>query len=213
MLRIWACMEANFYDLTVLDTIKLVSCSFADHITYFLCTFCSTNTFMFVSGLCFSHQAWHGAWWPGESLCWWDQYGQHHGAARPGSFPPLSLVTLQQARAESIHSVCCAYLSLWFLVFSVHHIGPMLQSWGSSSIGYWFFSNAILSGLFSCSSRLFPHCSHLFSSYDCLLDDPFEHKWPKLPELPGINYSMDEQCRFDFGVGYKMCTAVSPSHL
>lgn len=51
----------------------------------------------------------------------------------------------------------------------------------------------------------------LLSSYDCLLDDPFEHKWPKLPELPGINYSMDEQCRFDFGVGYKMCTAVSPS--
>uniref|UniRef100_A0AAY3ZTB5 ADAM metallopeptidase with thrombospondin type 1 motif, 14 n=1 Tax=Denticeps clupeoides TaxID=299321 RepID=A0AAY3ZTB5_9TELE len=44
-------------------------------------------------------------------------------------------------------------------------------------------------------------------SYDCLLDDPFEHKWPKQPELPGINYSMDEQCRFDFGVGYKMCTA------
>ncbi|XP_053166897.1 A disintegrin and metalloproteinase with thrombospondin motifs 14 isoform X4 [Hemicordylus capensis] len=44
-------------------------------------------------------------------------------------------------------------------------------------------------------------------SYDCLLDDPFEHKWPKLPELPGINYSMDEQCRFDFGVGYKTCTA------
>ncbi|KAL7982182.1 hypothetical protein Chor_001239 [Crotalus horridus] len=46
------------------------------------------------------------------------------------------------------------------------------------------------------------HCS-----YDCLLDDPFEHNWPKLPELPGVNYSMDEQCRFDFGVGYKMCTA------
>ncbi|XP_034758382.1 A disintegrin and metalloproteinase with thrombospondin motifs 3-like isoform X2 [Acipenser ruthenus] len=45
------------------------------------------------------------------------------------------------------------------------------------------------------------------NSYDCLLDDPFEHDWPKLPELPGINYSMDEQCRFDFGVGYKMCTA------
>ncbi|XP_068807068.1 A disintegrin and metalloproteinase with thrombospondin motifs 14 isoform X5 [Struthio camelus] len=44
-------------------------------------------------------------------------------------------------------------------------------------------------------------------SYDCLLDDPFEHQWPKLPELPGINYSMDEQCRFDFGVGYKTCTA------
>ncbi|XP_051529542.1 A disintegrin and metalloproteinase with thrombospondin motifs 14 [Myxocyprinus asiaticus] len=44
-------------------------------------------------------------------------------------------------------------------------------------------------------------------SYDCLMDDPFELKWPKLTELPGINYSMDEQCRFDFGVGYKMCTA------
>uniref|UniRef100_A0A8C1JQF9 ADAM metallopeptidase with thrombospondin type 1 motif, 14 n=1 Tax=Cyprinus carpio TaxID=7962 RepID=A0A8C1JQF9_CYPCA len=44
-------------------------------------------------------------------------------------------------------------------------------------------------------------------SYDCLLDDPFELKWPKLTELPGINYSMDEQCRFDFGVGYKMCSA------
>lgn len=61
------------------------------------------------------------------------------------------------------------------------------------------------------SSFLHMTYSHLFSSsYDCLLDDPFEHKWPKLPELPGINYSMDEQCRFDFGVGYKMCTAVSP---
>ncbi|NWX23627.1 ATS14 metalloproteinase, partial [Aegotheles bennettii] len=44
-------------------------------------------------------------------------------------------------------------------------------------------------------------------SYDCLLDDPFEHQWPTLPKLPGINYSMDEQCRFDFGVGYKTCTA------
>ncbi|XP_062859444.1 A disintegrin and metalloproteinase with thrombospondin motifs 14 [Trichomycterus rosablanca] len=44
-------------------------------------------------------------------------------------------------------------------------------------------------------------------SYDCLLDDPFKHKWPKLTELPGINYSMDEQCRFDFGVGYTMCSA------
>ncbi|XP_061765763.1 A disintegrin and metalloproteinase with thrombospondin motifs 14 isoform X3 [Nerophis ophidion] len=49
--------------------------------------------------------------------------------------------------------------------------------------------------------------SRYIHSYDCLLDDPFEHKWPKLQELPGINYSMDEQCRFDFGVGYKMCTA------
>ncbi|CAL8249104.1 unnamed protein product [Merluccius merluccius] len=44
-------------------------------------------------------------------------------------------------------------------------------------------------------------------SYECLLDDPFKHDWPQLPELPGINYSMDEQCRFDFGVGYKICTS------
>lgn len=49
----------------------------------------------------------------------------------------------------------------------------------------------------------------LSSTYDCLLDDPFNHDWPQLPELPGINYSMDEQCRFDFGVGYKICTSVS----
>ncbi|PWA24159.1 hypothetical protein CCH79_00016279 [Gambusia affinis] len=48
-------------------------------------------------------------------------------------------------------------------------------------------------------------------TYDCLLDDPFKHDWPQLPELPGINYSMDEQCRFDFGVGYKICTSVSRS--
>ncbi|NWT48780.1 ATS3 metalloproteinase, partial [Chroicocephalus maculipennis] len=47
-------------------------------------------------------------------------------------------------------------------------------------------------------------------SYDCLLDDPFEHDWPKLPELPGVNYSMDEQCCFDVGIGYKICTAVCP---
>ncbi|XP_054629800.1 A disintegrin and metalloproteinase with thrombospondin motifs 3 isoform X2 [Dunckerocampus dactyliophorus] len=44
-------------------------------------------------------------------------------------------------------------------------------------------------------------------TYDCLLDDPFKHDWPQIPELPGINYSMDEQCRFDFGVGYKICTS------
>lgn len=47
------------------------------------------------------------------------------------------------------------------------------------------------------------------SSYDCLRDDPFEHDWPSLPQLPGIHYSMNEQCRFDFGLGYMMCTAVS----
>ncbi|KAJ8015299.1 hypothetical protein DPEC_G00024690 [Dallia pectoralis] len=44
-------------------------------------------------------------------------------------------------------------------------------------------------------------------SYDCLRDDPYEHNWPSLPSLPGLHYSMNEQCRFDFGVGYMMCTA------
>ncbi|XP_038155069.1 A disintegrin and metalloproteinase with thrombospondin motifs 2-like isoform X2 [Cyprinodon tularosa] len=44
-------------------------------------------------------------------------------------------------------------------------------------------------------------------SYDCLRDDPFDHNWPSLPQLPGLHYSMNEQCRFDFGVGYTMCIA------
>lgn len=90
---------------------------------------------------------------------------------------------------------------------------PSRHFWCSSRIGCISVSS---SGLFfkdlTFSVWLF-YSNILFSSYDCLLDDPFEHKWPKLPELPGINYSMDEQCRFDFGVGYKMCTAVSPSQL
>lgn len=49
--------------------------------------------------------------------------------------------------------------------------------------------------------------SRYLSSYDCLRDDPFAHDWPSLPQLPGLQYSMNEQCRFDFGVGYMMCTA------
>ncbi|XP_060783265.1 A disintegrin and metalloproteinase with thrombospondin motifs 2-like isoform X2 [Neoarius graeffei] len=47
-------------------------------------------------------------------------------------------------------------------------------------------------------------------SYDCLRDDPFEHTWEELPQLPGLHYSMNEQCRFDFGAGYMMCTAYRP---
>ncbi|XP_050984214.1 A disintegrin and metalloproteinase with thrombospondin motifs 2 isoform X2 [Labeo rohita] len=47
-------------------------------------------------------------------------------------------------------------------------------------------------------------------SYDCLRDDPFEHTWEELPHLPGMDYSMHEQCRFDFGAGYMMCTAYRP---
>uniref|UniRef100_A0A8P4K226 A disintegrin and metalloproteinase with thrombospondin motifs 2 n=1 Tax=Dicentrarchus labrax TaxID=13489 RepID=A0A8P4K226_DICLA len=43
-------------------------------------------------------------------------------------------------------------------------------------------------------------------TYDCLRDDPFNHDWPALPQLPGFQYSMDQQCRFDFGPGYSLCT-------
>ncbi|KAK2496889.1 hypothetical protein MC885_015562 [Smutsia gigantea] len=49
--------------------------------------------------------------------------------------------------------------------------------------------------------------SRYLHSYDCLRDDPFTHDWPALPQLPGLHYSMNEQCRFDFGLGYMMCTA------
>ncbi|XP_056626247.1 A disintegrin and metalloproteinase with thrombospondin motifs 2-like isoform X3 [Triplophysa dalaica] len=57
------------------------------------------------------------------------------------------------------------------------------------------------------------HCSQqelgrYLNSYDCLRDDPFEHTWEELPMLPGLHYSMNEQCRFDFGAGYMMCTAL-----
>uniref|UniRef100_A0A3B4DF73 ADAM metallopeptidase with thrombospondin type 1 motif, 2 n=1 Tax=Pygocentrus nattereri TaxID=42514 RepID=A0A3B4DF73_PYGNA len=57
-------------------------------------------------------------------------------------------------------------------------------------------------------------CSHqelsrYLNTYDCLRDDPFDHEWPSLPQLPGLHYSMNEQCRFDFGMGYMMCTAYS----
>ncbi|KAM9846472.1 A disintegrin and metalloproteinase with thrombospondin motifs 2-like [Aulostomus maculatus] len=44
-------------------------------------------------------------------------------------------------------------------------------------------------------------------TYDCLRDDPFNHDWPAQPQLPGFQYTMDQQCRFDFGSGYSTCTA------
>ncbi|XP_040005623.1 A disintegrin and metalloproteinase with thrombospondin motifs 2 isoform X2 [Xiphias gladius] len=44
-------------------------------------------------------------------------------------------------------------------------------------------------------------------TYDCLRDDPFNHDWPAQPQLPGFQYSMDQQCRYDFGPGYSLCTA------
>ncbi|CAF97267.1 unnamed protein product, partial [Tetraodon nigroviridis] len=49
-------------------------------------------------------------------------------------------------------------------------------------------------------------------TYDCLRDDPFYYDWPALPQLPGFQYSMDQQCHFDFGPGYSLCTAVSRTH-
>ncbi|XP_056140870.1 A disintegrin and metalloproteinase with thrombospondin motifs 2-like isoform X2 [Lampris incognitus] len=58
------------------------------------------------------------------------------------------------------------------------------------------------------------HCSRqelhkYLNSYDCLRDDPFDHDWPAQPQLPGLQFSMDQQCLFDFGVGYSTCTAYS----
>ncbi|XP_036294116.1 A disintegrin and metalloproteinase with thrombospondin motifs 14 isoform X5 [Pipistrellus kuhlii] len=53
--------------------------------------------------------------------------------------------------------------------------------------------------------------SRYLPSYDCLLDDPFAPAWPQPPELPGTDYSMDEQCRFDFGTGYHTCSAFTTS--
>ena len=46
-------------------------------------------------------------------------------------------------------------------------------------------------------------------SFTCLQDDPHERDWGPTPVYPGVTYSLDDQCRFDFGQGYKRCTAVS----
>ncbi|XP_056269966.1 A disintegrin and metalloproteinase with thrombospondin motifs 2-like isoform X2 [Pseudoliparis swirei] len=47
----------------------------------------------------------------------------------------------------------------------------------------------------------------LLHTYDCLRDDPFSHDWPAQPQLPGFQYSLEQQCGFDFGPGYSLCTA------
>ncbi|XP_019747547.1 A disintegrin and metalloproteinase with thrombospondin motifs 2-like [Hippocampus comes] len=44
-------------------------------------------------------------------------------------------------------------------------------------------------------------------TYDCLRDDPFSPDWPIPPLLPGFEYSMEQQCSFDFGPGYGTCNA------
>ncbi|KAL2095227.1 hypothetical protein ACEWY4_009946 [Coilia grayii] len=48
-------------------------------------------------------------------------------------------------------------------------------------------------------------------SYNCLRDDPFDHRWSEMgrPGLPGLHYSMNDQCRFDFGMGFLMCSEYS----
>ncbi|KAM4727217.1 A disintegrin and metalloproteinase with thrombospondin motifs 2-like [Anableps anableps] len=56
----------------------------------------------------------------------------------------------------------------------------------------------------SCSWR---ELHRYLNTYDCLRDDPFNHEWPAQPQLPGFQYSMDQQCRFDFGPGFSLCTA------
>ncbi|XP_041485782.1 A disintegrin and metalloproteinase with thrombospondin motifs 3-like isoform X1 [Lytechinus variegatus] len=45
------------------------------------------------------------------------------------------------------------------------------------------------------------------SRYYCLWDDPFDSGYPEVRQYPGRRYTMDEQCRFDFGHGYRTCTA------
>ncbi|XP_061660006.1 A disintegrin and metalloproteinase with thrombospondin motifs 2-like isoform X2 [Syngnathoides biaculeatus] len=44
-------------------------------------------------------------------------------------------------------------------------------------------------------------------TYDCLRDDPFNPDWPTPPLLPGFEYSMEQQCSFDFGPGFGICNA------
>uniref|UniRef100_A0A8C5CSK1 A disintegrin and metalloproteinase with thrombospondin motifs 2-like n=1 Tax=Gadus morhua TaxID=8049 RepID=A0A8C5CSK1_GADMO len=46
-------------------------------------------------------------------------------------------------------------------------------------------------------------------AYDCLRDDPFHYDRMVEPQLPGLQFSMDQQCRFDFGSDYTLCTAYS----
>ncbi|CAL8268628.1 unnamed protein product [Merluccius merluccius] len=55
--------------------------------------------------------------------------------------------------------------------------------------------------------------SSYLHTYDCLRDDPFHSDWPAEPQLPGLQLSMDQQCRFDFGSDYTTCPTYSTSDL
>ena len=43
----------------------------------------------------------------------------------------------------------------------------------------------------------------------CLMDTPEDPNWPALEQPFGKSWSIDEQCRQEFGVGFKACDAVS----
>ena len=52
-------------------------------------------------------------------------------------------------------------------------------------------------------------------NFPCLNDKPgkkHEEDLPFLHRYPGVHYSTDEQCLFDFGKGYKFCTAVRTTY-
>ncbi len=80
-----------------------------------------------VCWLCWMLQAGNGAWWSGEPLLGWDQYGQHHGSAGPGRVSPLPLVPLQQAGAQPIHPVRNC---------SLHLLRSLYQHWRGFETSY-----------------------------------------------------------------------------
>ncbi|XP_058527476.1 A disintegrin and metalloproteinase with thrombospondin motifs 14 isoform X2 [Ochotona princeps] len=91
-------------------------------------------------------------------------------------------------------------------VLGLQHDGQMNTCADDVSLG------SVMAPLVQSSFHRFhwSHCSRLelrryLSYYTCLLDNPFKPNWPEPPVLPGINYSMDEQCRLDFGTGYRKC--------
>ncbi|EDL93030.1 a disintegrin-like and metallopeptidase (reprolysin type) with thrombospondin type 1 motif, 14 (predicted) [Rattus norvegicus] len=106
------------------------------------------------------------------------------------NFGPSGLAWSMMAKAMAVMTrpVWAASWRPWFRLPSTAFIGLAAASWNSAV-----------------TSRRLP--SRYLLSYNCLLDDPFERTWPQPPELPGIDYSMDEQCRFDFGTGYHTCLA------
>ena len=48
-----------------------------------------------------------------------------------------------------------------------------------------------------------------FSGLHCLNDVPDTVEWPDYAQPFGVSWTMDEQCRQEFGEGYILCSAVS----